>query len=214
MEVKDGAFTMPADDVTVTVKFKKAEGKKTTAERPFTDVNEGDWFYDAVYFCFDKGYFKGTSETGFEPQGTMTRAMFATVLWRIAGQPAAKGGKSFSDVEAGQWYADAVAWASENGIVNGTDAGFEPDAPVTREQIATMLYRYVKTQGKGFTGLWSFQLDFPDAGDVSDWATEAMRWMVMQGVINGMDGRLNPQGEATRAQVATLVQRLAELMEK
>ena len=215
VEVKDGAFIMPADDVTITVKFKKAEGKKTTAERPFTDVNEGDWFYDAVYFCFDKGYFKGTGETAFEPQGTMTRAMFATVLWRIAGEPAPKGGKSFGDVGAGQWFTDAVLWASGEGILDGYGGGsFGTNDPVTREQIATILYRYVKTLGLEVGG--SADLGkYPDGGATSPWAKDAMQWAVSAGLFRGDDaGALNPGGEATRAQVATLLQRLVGLIVK
>ena len=94
------------------------------------------------------------------------------------------------------------------------DGRFGPNDPITREQLAAILYRYAQTKGQGFQGLWSFRLDFPDAGDVSDWATEAMSWMVMQGVINGMDGRLNPQGDATRVQVAAMVHRFCELIKK
>ena len=213
VEVKDGAFTMPADDVTVTVKFKKADAKQT-----FSDVKPGDWFYEGVEYVAEKGWMQGPGGGVFQPNETTTRAMVAQVLWNMAGKPVVNAAIPFADVAEGAWYADSVRWAAEKGVVTGwTDENgrqvFDPDGKVTREQFAAMLYRYAKTLGKGFTGLWSFRLDFPDAGDVSPWATEAMSWMVMQGVINGMDGRLNPQGVSTRAQVATMIQRLAGLIE-
>ena len=206
---------MPADDVTVTVKFKKAEPK---TKQTFTDVKESDWFYEGVEYVAEKGWMQGPGGGVFQPNETTTRAMVAQVLWNMAGKPVVNAAIPFADVAEGAWYADSVRWAAEKGVVTGwTDENgrqvFDPDGKVTREQFAAMLYRYAKTLGKGFTGLWSFRLDFPDAGDVSPWATEAMSWMVMQGVINGMDGRLNPQGVSTRAQVATMIQRLAGLIE-
>ena len=203
--VKDDKFTMPAADVTVTVTF-----GIIPKDRPFIDVKEGDWFYDAVYYCYDMGWFKGTGTTTFDPQGTMTRAMFATVLWRIAGEPKAVGGKSFTDVEPGQWYSEAILWASGAGIVEGYgDGTFGTNDPITREQLATILYRYAQHKGEGFKGLWNFKLDFPDAGEVSVWAIEAVSWMVMNGVINGKDGKLVPGGNASRAEAATMLQRFS-----
>jgi hypothetical protein len=119
-------------------------------------------------------------------------------------------------VRAGGWYAEAVNWAAETGAVKGTsETTFSPDTPVTREQLATILYRYAQAQDKGFTGDWFFPLDFSDAASVSEWADEAMHWMVMHGVINGMnDGTLAPKDNATRAQIATMFMRFAEAMEK
>ena len=197
------SYVQPAGKVTVTATFKES---KAEAVRPFTDVKQGDWFYNAVYHCFDKGYFKGVSETKFDPQGTMTRAMFATVLYRMAGEPTVTGENKFADVKGGQWYTDAILWATQAGIVDGYgDGNFGVDDPITREQMVTMLYRYAQSKGQGFQGLWSFKLDFPDAGDVSDWALEAMSWMVMNGVIKGKDGKLAPGATATRAEVAQLI---------
>ena len=218
VEVKDGAFTMPADDVTVTVKFKEKKAE-TKAKQTFTDVKPEDWFYEGVEYVAEKGWMQGPGGGVFQPNETTTRAMVAQVIWNMAGKPTGNAAIPFSDVAEGAWYADAVRWAAEKGIVTGwTDENgrqvFDPEGEVTREQFAAMLYRYAKTLGKGFQGLWSFRLDFPDAGDVSDWATEAMSWMVMNGVINGMDGKLNPQGNSTRAQVATMIRRLADVMEK
>jgi hypothetical protein len=155
----------------------------------------------------------GTGKGVFQPDEKTTRAMVATVLWRMAGSPVADYAMPFADVSGDAWYAEAVRWAASQGIVEGwTDEAtgkqvFAPDNIVTREQFATMLYRYAKLCGKGFTGLWSFRLDFPDVADVSDWALEAISWLVMHGVINGADGKLAPQGSSTRAQVAAMLQR-------
>jgi hypothetical protein len=211
VEVKDGVFVMPADDVTVTVKFKKADAKQT-----FTDVKPEDWFYEGVEYVAAKGIMQGPGGGVFQPNETTTRAMVAQVIWNMAGKPVVNAAIPFADVAEGAWYADAVRWAAEKGIVTGwTDEGgrqvFDPEGKVTREQFSAMLYRYAKTLGKGFTGMWSFKLDFPDAGDVSDRAMEAMSWMVMQGIINGMDGKLNPKGFSTRAQIATMLQRFDTL---
>ena len=182
----------------------------------FTDADPAAWYHDGVHYVLENGVMQGLGNGLFAPDGTTSRAMVAQVLWSLAGRPAAPEGPSpFFDVpsDGGAWYADAVLWAAANGIVEGYVEGshkvFAPDSPVTREQLAAMLYRYAKTQGEGFTGMWSFRLDFPDAGDVSGWALEAVSWWVMQGVINGMDGRLNPQGSSTRAQFATMLQRIA-----
>ena len=121
-----------------------------------------------------------------------------------------RSGMPFDDVKESDWYAKAVSWAESQGIVNGfEDGAFRPNDPITREQLAAILYRYAQSKGQGFQGLWSFKLDFPDAGDVSDWATEAMSWMVMNGVINGKDGKLVPGGNASRAEAATMLQRFS-----
>ncbi|MBQ7566255.1 MAG: S-layer homology domain-containing protein, partial [Oscillospiraceae bacterium] len=133
------------------------------------------------------------------PESTMTRAMLMTVLARYAGVDTSGGST---------WYEKGMNWAKENGVSDGTN----PSGNITREQLATMLYRYAQKQGKGFTGAWAFLLDYPDRESVSDWAYEAMCWMTMNKVINGMgDGTLNPKGSATRAQVATMLMRFVEL---
>ena len=137
------------------------------------------------------------------------------MLWRLAGEPEA-GASAFADVAGDAWYADAVAWAAEAGAVNGTSAEtFDPDAPVTREQLAAILYRYAQAQGKGFTGAWAFPLSFTDAAEVSEYAYEPMCWMTMNGVINGMgDGTLAPKDNATRAQIAAMFMRFCAEIEK
>ena len=180
----------------------------------FTDADPAAWYHDGVHYVLETGIMQGLGDGSFLPDGTTSRAMAAMILWNLEGRPAMTGGAVFADVAADAWYADAVRWAAGTGVVTGwTEADgtrvFSPEADVTREQFAAMLYRYAKLRGEGFTGLWSFRLDFPDAADAAEWAYEPLCWMVMRGVINGMDGRLNPQGTATRAQVANMLYRFA-----
>ena len=178
---------------------------------PFTDVQEGDWFYDAVAYAYANELFTGTSATTFSPNGTMTRSMLVTVLWRMEGEPTANSANPFADVAAGAWYADAVIWASSTGIVNGTGAAaFDPNGSVTREQIAAILYRYAKTKGWDVNGASSLST-FLDGAQVSDWAARAMEWACGEGLITGKTGGLlDPQGQASRAEVATMLMRLLE----
>ena len=178
----------------------------------FPDVAEGAWYFDDVAFVSSHGLFQGTDK-GFEPSLTMTRAMLATVLYRLE-DAAASGENPFADVADGMWYTEAVIWASEAGIVNGMGDGFYPNAPVSREQIATMLFRYANYLGLDTTG--RAELDgFPDGGDTASWAAEAMQWAVSAGLFRGNDdGTLNPKGDATRAEVAALLQRMITLIVK
>ncbi len=184
----------------------------TPKEFPFVDVTTDDWFYEAADYVFQRDLMTGTDATHFTPDGTSTRAMVATILWRMAGQPQADYTMDFADVPVSAWYTEAVRWAASEGIVTGYSATkFGPDDPVTREQFAAMLYRYAQTLGEGFTGNWSFPLDFPDAADVSDYAYEALCWLTMENVIQGMeDGNLHPQGTANRAQLATMLMRFCQ----
>ena len=168
----------------------------------FTDVASDYWGKAAIDYVTGQGYFNGTSATTFSPSAPMTRAMLATVLWRMEGQPASTGACPFTDVPAGQWYTDAVTWAAEQGIVTGMGDGiFAPDGNITREQLATMLYRY-----DGGTAVAADLSRFSDAGSISSWAVEAMDWAVAGGVLSGDDtGRLAPGGAATRAEVAQML---------
>lgn len=187
------------------VMVKVADNRKA-----FADVAADAWYKDAVDFVSSHELFQGTDK-GFEPNAPMTRAMLATVLFRLEdGTPA--GENPFADVPDGAWYADAVIWAAETGIVKGTDKGFEPNVNVTREQFATMLYRYVQYLGLDVSA--SASLDsFPDGGEVSGWAREAMQWAVGVGLFRGDDtGALNPKKNATRAEVATLMERVVKLI--
>ena len=201
-------FTMPASKVTVQATFTQNQ----SGTLPFTDVKTGDWFYEAVQYVYDKGMMTGVSADRFAPASTTTRGMIVTILYRLENEPAVSGGSAFTDVESGAWYADAVAWAAANDIVNGTSATtFAPNSPITREQMATMLYRFAQYKGMDAVTLQKNLTGYPDGGQVSDYAIPAMNWAVGQGLIAGMEnGTLVPQGSATRAQVATILMRFCE----
>ena len=140
--------------------------------------------------------------------------MVVTMLWRMEGKPE-KNPSPFTDIPAGRWYEKAVNWAAETGMVRGSsETTFSPDDPITREQLTAILYRYARTKGKGFTGMWAFPLNYPDAAEVSEYAYEPLCWMTMNGIISGMDdGSLAPKEKATRAQIATMFMRFCEMME-
>lgn len=203
---KDGryVFTMPGSAVTVTGSF-KAE-TPAPAALPFTDVKSGDWFYPAVQYAYAQGLMTGTSATTFAPNGTMNRAMIVTVLYRLEKSPAVTGASKFTDVPAGQWYSDAVAWAAANKIVNGYDeTTFGPMNAVTREQMAAILFRYEQYKGLENVTLEENLNRFPDQNKISAYAIPALQWAVGQKIINGnADGTLDPTGTATRAQVAQI----------
>ena len=201
-------FTMPASKVTVQATFTQNQ----SGTLPFTDVKTGDWFYEAVQYVYDKGMMTGVSADRFAPASTTTRGMIVTILYRLENEPAVSGGSAFTDVESGAWYADAVAWAAANDIVNGTSATtFAPNSPITREQMATMLYRFAQYKGMDAVTLQENLTGYPDGGQVSDYAIPAMNWAIGQGLIAGMEnGTLVPQGSATRAQVATILMRFCE----
>ena len=179
-------------------------------ENPFTDVAEDAWYHDYVIAAYNAGLINGMGEGKFEPETNMTRAMLVTILYRAEGTPSVEGLENpFTDVPAEQWYTDAVIWAANNEIVNGmTATTFEPDTNITREQIAVILYRYAKASGADVSvGEETNILSYPDAETVSEYAVEAMQWAVGSGIINGMDGKLAPLANATRAQVATMLVR-------
>lgn len=176
----------------------------------FSDVQKQNWFYDAVCYAYRNGLFRGVSDTSFAPNAAMTRGMLVTVLYRMEGSPAASG-TPFADIKPTQYYADAVAWATENGIVNGMSAThFAPEEPITREQMAAILYRYAGFQGFNQSVSGSLSA-FPDEADVLGYARTPILWAVERGLIKGSrrDGRdyLLPQSGATRAEVATILMR-------
>lgn len=183
---------------------------KYCSSLPFTDVRAEDWFCQSIEYVYAHGLFNGVTATTFEPESSMTRAMLVTVLWRLEGCPEPEGAADFQDVSPRAWYQKQVAWASENGIVNGVGKNrFEPEENVTREQLATILYRYVS--GKGIAAEGRAELGvYPDSARVDVWAREALSWAVSAGLINSTvkDGSsqtvLDPLGNATRAQVATI----------
>ena len=175
----------------------------------FLDVITEEWYHPYVDYAVTHGLFNGTSENTFEPEGAMTRAMLVTVLWRYEGKPEA-GVNTFSDVPDNQWYAEAVAWAAAKGVVNGVgDSRFDPEGKISREQIATILFRYAEQKGIGVNKRSDLN-EFPDGAKVESWAKDAVQWAVMEKIIVGSDGKLLPQGNATRAQVATILMRLIE----
>ena len=177
----------------------------------FEDVTEKDWFYDDVMYVVKAGLFNGTDDHVFTPNGDMTRAMLVTVLYRLEGEPKAAATGSFTDVASGKWYTSAVNWASANGIVNGVGNGrFDVDGSVTREQMAAILYRYA--QYKGYSVAKTADISaFADSSSISAYAVSAMSWANGSGLINGVGAnRLDPQGSATRAQVAAILHRFVE----
>ena len=180
-----------------------------TSENSYTDVSEKEWYFDAVQYASQNGLMNGVGNGKFDPEGSMTRAMLVTVLWRYEGEPA-EGENTFTDVPNGTWYTDAVAWAAEKGIVGGVGNGnFDPNGSITREQMATILFRYA--QNKGIETSKRGELSgFADSGNVSSWAKDAVQWTVAEGIINGSDGKLLPQGNATRAQVSAILMRFLE----
>ena len=178
--------------------------KKSCTGLPYYDVSARDWFCPGIRFTFENSLMNGTSRTTFEPDTTMTRAMLVTILYRQAGSPSVEGKTNpFIDVKPNKYYTDAVIWAFQNGIVNGTTpTTFEPEEPVTREQIATILYRR-----EGAPEVKQDLSAFVDTDQVSSYAHAAMQWAVAKGVIKGDGNRLNAKGDATRAEIATMLMR-------
>ena len=200
-------------DMTVYALWRVDENPGTGAN-PFADVSERDWFYGDVMFVYENGLMLGTSKTLFSPHGTATRGMMATILWRMEGSPAPKGKNSFTDVEAGKWYADAITWTAENGIFAGYGKDkFGPDDPITREQLAAIFYRYADYKGYDLTVKGNLD-KFKDADKITDYAKTAMQWAVGSSLVKGKSGNLlDPQGTATRAEIAAMLHRFIEKYE-
>ena len=178
---------------------------------PFADVSGSDWFYNDVRYVYEKGIMDGTGADRFSPNAPLTRAMIVTILYRMAGSPSVSGSSDFTDVAAGKWFAKAVAWAAANGIVNGYgDSLFGPNDPVTREQLAAILYRYAVYGGMTAVTLEENLGSFADTAQLSAYAIQAMNWAVGQGLINGSGSNLVPKAQATRAQVAAIIHRYLE----
>ena len=183
------------------------DGGENCPSKGYKDVDPKKWYHEAVDYAVSKGLFNGTSTTTFAPDGAMTRGMLVTVLHRMEGTPKAKETPKFVDLTQG-WYKDAVAWAAENGIVNGKDEEhFDPEGKVTREEAMTMLMRYAKFKDMDVSATVELT-KFTDAGQISSWASDAVRWAVASGLINGVTPTtLVPKGESTRAQIATILMR-------
>ena len=201
-------FSMPAGNVTVSGTMVPEEATQEWPPFPFTDVKESDWYYDSVYYVYAYGLMNGTAEATFSPENATTRGMLVTILYRMEGSPQGGGWSPFTDVDPELYYAQPIAWAAWNGIVNGiTSTTFAPDRNVTREQMAAILYRYtawkewdVSQQGNLF--------QFTDWQKVQTYARTPLAWAVASGLIQGKENqRLDPGGPATRAEVATILQR-------
>ena len=208
------SFVMPEGKVTVTPTFVADNGSQTES-KSFSDVKTGDWYADAVKYVADKGMMNGTSKTTFGPNDSTTRGMIVTVLYRLENEPSAAAA-SFTDVVSGQYYTDAVAWANANGIVTGYGNGkFGPNDVVTREQFAAILYRYAQYKKYDVSvGEDTNILSYADAQSISAYAIPAMQWAGGAGIVNGFNGKLNPQNNATRAEVAAMLMRYCEKVAK
>lgn len=207
---KDNKFKTPYDfnveifeGIELFAKFVKADAPAL----PFTDVNESDWFYEGVKFVYEQNMVKGVSETIYAPDNTLTRATLVTLLYRMENQPQAPA-NTFTDVLSGAWYENAVAWASANGVVLGVGEGlFAPDADITREQIAVILYKYTKLKGGDISKTADLTV-FADASEISAWAKDALSWAVAEGLIQGMtETTVAPGATANRAQIAAILSR-------
>ena len=180
---------------------------------PFTDTDKNEWYHDGVHWAVEKDVMNGTSDNTFEPLTSTTRAMIVTMLWRMEGSPVVDSTLTFNDVLDGQWYTDAIRWAAANGLVNGySQDEFGTNDTVTREQLATMLYRSAQSKGLGFKGTWAFPQNFEDTDQISEYAYEPLCWMTMNKIIQGMsETTINPKSDAVRAQVATILMRFEML---
>lgn len=212
VEVKDNGdgtytFKMPSADAKIVVTFAEDPDWEPAPEMPFVDVNEGDWFYDVVLYAYDNGLMTGVSATEFAPNQTTTRGMIVSMLARLEGVTSAEDA-GFADVAANDWYATAVNWAASVGVVNGyEDNTFRPNAPITREQMAAILYNYADYKGYDVSARADLS-DYADAASISSWAEDVLAWANAEGLINGMTATtIDPQGATTRAQTAAMFER-------
>lgn len=205
-ENRDGtySFTMPSGTANVYVRF-------SGSGLPFADVPSGSWYYDDVAYVYDTGLMTGLTVTSFGPNLSTTRGMIVTILWRMENEPAAKHGCPFADVRRGSYYEQAIAWASENGIVTGFDAStFAPDRAITREQLAAILFRFAAYRGMDAVTLRENLSSFQDQAAISAYAVSALNWAVGEGLMQGTGDKLEPTGNATRAQVAAMLRRFMQ----
>lgn len=185
------------------------------AAAPFTDVAAESWYIPYLDYCYENGLMNGVTETEFQPDAQMTRGMLVTVLYRIAGEPASNGVHPFTDVALGSWYENAISWAYECQVVNGTSATtFSPDSNITREDMVTIFYRYAHSQGLDVSCSADFT-GYSDAAKINTWAEASMAWAVSNGIIQGISAsELNPLGNASRAECAAIITRYASWRNK
>ena len=211
--VKTYTFERVKGDHTIEAVFMKATGNpQTGVDVPFTDVSETDWFYEDVAYVYTNNLMNGTSTTMFSPNTTTTRGMIVTILYRLEGEPSVSDNCHFADVKSGSYYEKAITWAAAKGIVSGYGNNqFGPDDPITREQMAVILFRYAQYKGLDVSaGEDTNILSYSDALDISEYAFPAMQWICGESILNGSDGNLMPRGSATRAQVAAILHRFCE----
>ena len=208
-------FKMPASDVTVKATFKVAPTEpEQPSDMPFTDVAKDAWYFSAVEYVFNNGLMNGTTATTFAPNVELNRAMMAAVLYNMEGQPACDKSGLFSDVADGKWYTDAVNWAASNNIVSGMpDGTYAPDQALTREQMASILYRYAEYKGIDVSARADLST-FTDGTTVSPWAQDVVQWAVAEKLMSGNGNELQPKGTASRAQVATVLMNYCENVAK
>ena len=215
------SFVQPGSGVTISVVFRQDSGVSGCLRdgscplSDFTDLEMDAWYHDGIHFCLAEGLMQGVSDALFEPDSCLARGMLVQMLYNREGRPAVSGGTSFGDVEDGAWYADAVNWAVQTGVAQGYDNGnFGPDDPITREQLAALLYRYALAKGyEADAGSQAALSAYGDAGEVSGYALPAMRWACDAGIVTGVtESALEPRGTATRAQAATMFMRFLNLM--
>ena len=215
MQTNVYTFEMPEGEVEVSAVFAPATAQPAQPTLPFIDVQPNQWFYDAVCYVVEHGLMHGMSENTFSPNTPLQREMLAVILWNLAGNPEPKNAAAFSDVTSSQYYAKAIAWASENGIVAGYGDTFGVGEAITREQFAVMLYRYAQYKGYDTTQGGMVVREFSDYEKISDYAKTALAWEVNTRIMNGMgDGTLAPQGQATRAEAATMLMQFCEQVVK
>lgn len=198
--------TVKSDDSVITMLPDTSAALILLKKPPFTDIAHSNWYYSGVAYAYHHGLMGGTSATKFSPGSSADRAMLVTILWRVEGQPQSAQTLSFSDVAAGKYYSDAVLWAAEQEIVTGSGGKFSPTAKITRETLAVMLYRYAAYQGADVSGRAELSA-YSDSAKVSAWAKDAMAWAVKEGLITGSNGKLNPAGTASRAELAVILMR-------
>ena len=199
-------FNMPKGGVTVTAVF-GCDGGAACPSKGFTDLDSDKWYHEYMDYAVEQGLLEGTTPTTMEPNATLTRAQLAQILYNLEGKPQVQGDLDFTDVAEGKWYYAAILWANQEGVVDGMSPDtFAPNEDISRQDLALMLYRYAGEPT--VTG----DLDgFKDAGQVGDWAEEAITWAVEEGIIDGMTPTtLEPTGTATRAQAAAMLQRFLE----
>lgn len=189
------------------------DGEESCPGRQFLDLSGSGWYHEYTDYVIEEGLMNGVSATAFAPDGELTRGMLVTILYRMADKPAASSGGAFTDTDSGAWYAEAVSWASENELVTGYgDGRFGPDDPITRQELAAVLWRFAKYRGYDVRANGTVMPDFTDRDRIASWAGEAVSWAYSRGILTGKNGNsLDPTGRATRAEAAAMLTRFAKL---